>query len=94
MKNEQFITFKGRRKRGIRELKHRRFSATHGNRKLNFSLFGGFSRYRICNDKPQSSRRAFPVRGKEQNHTKKGNFRLPVAVRESRTSVLKLPIIK
>ena len=65
-----------------------------GNQKLNFSLFGAFSRHRVCNVKPQSSTRAFPDRGKEQNHAKKGNIRLPVAVRDSRTSVLKLPIIQ
>ena len=50
------------------------------------------SHHRICNVKPHSSTRAFPVHGKEQNHAKKGNISLPVAVRRSRTSVLKLPI--
>ena len=42
--------------------------------------------------KPQSSTRAFPVCGKEQNHAKKGNIRLSVAIRGSQMSVLKLPI--
>ena len=82
-------------KNGInRELKHRHFWATDGNWKLNFSLFGAFTRHRVCTFKPQSSTRAFPVRGKEQNHAKKGNIRLPVAVCGSRTSVLKLPNFK
>ena len=35
--------------------------------------------------------RAFPIRCEEQKRAKKGNIRLPVAVRGSRTSVLKLP---
>ena len=74
-----------------RELKHRRFWPTDGNWKLNFSLFGAFSRHHGCNVKPQWSAWAFPVRGKEQNHAKKGNIQLPVAVRGLRTSVLKLP---
>ena len=33
------------------------------------------------------------VRGKEQNHAKKGNILFAVAVHGSRTSVLKLPMI-
>ena len=35
--------------------------------------------------------RAFAVRCEEQKRAKKGNIRLPVAVRGSRTCVLKLP---
>ena len=62
--------------------------STDGDRKLNFSLFGAFLRHRVCNIKPQSSTRTFPVCGKEQNHIKKGNIRLPIAVLGSRTSVL------
>ena len=55
-----------------------------GNRKLHFSLFGAFSRHRVCNVKPQSSTRAFPVRGKQQNHAKKEtfDFRLPSVAHE------------
>ena len=74
------MTFRQRFRRTLRELNHRRLWATDGNRKLNFSLFGAFSRHRVCNVKPQSSTRAFPVRAKEQNHTNKENIRLPVAV--------------
>ena len=37
--------------------------------------------------------KSFAVHGKEQNHAKKENIRLPVAVRGSKTSVLKFPII-
>ena len=33
--------------------------------------------------------KSFPIHGKEQNHAKKENIRLPVAVRGSKTSVLK-----
>ena len=33
--------------------------------------------------------KSFAVHGKEQNHAKKENIRLPVAVRGSKTSVLK-----
>ena len=54
----------------------------------NFSVFGEFSRHRFCNVKPKSSATVSPVRSKEQNHAKKGNIQLPVAVRGSRTSVL------
>ena len=35
--------------------------------------------------------KSFAVHGKEQNHAKKENIRLPVAVRGSKTSVLKFP---
>ena len=38
--------------------------------------------------------KSFPVHGKEQNHAKKENFRLPVAVRGSKTSVLKFPNVE
>ena len=38
--------------------------------------------------------RAFPVSGKEENHTKIENIRLPVAVRVSRTSVLSSTVQK
>ena len=65
--------------------KHRRFWATDGNRKLNFSLFGALSRHRVCNVKPQLSSRDFPVRGKEQNHAKKKetfDFQLPSVAHE------------
>ena len=34
------------------------------------------------------------MRGKGENHVKKGNIRLPVAVRGSRTSVFTLPLLK
>ena len=34
------------------------------------------------------------MRGKEQNQAKKENVRLPVAVRGSRKSVFKLPLLK
>ena len=37
--------------------------------------------------------KSFPVHGKEQNHAKKENIRLPVAVGGSKTSVLKFPIM-
>ena len=74
-----------------RELKHRRFGTTDGNRTLNFSLLVTFSRHRDCNVKPESSTRAFPVRGMERNQAKKGTILLSVAVRGSRTSVLRLP---
>ena len=33
-------------------------------------------------------KKSFPVRGKKQNHAKKENIRLPVAIRGSKTSVL------
>ena len=33
--------------------------------------------------------KSFPVHGKEQNHAKKENFRLPVAVRGSKTSAFR-----
>ena len=56
-------------------------------------LFGAFSRHHVCNFKPHSSTRAFHICGKEQNLVKKGNIRLPVAVRGSRTSVLKFPTV-
>ena len=36
--------------------------------------------------------KSFPVHGKEQNHAKKENIRLPVAVRGSKTSMLKFSI--
>ena len=36
-------------------------------------------------------KKSLPVRGKKQNHAKKENIRLPVAVRGSKTSVLKFP---
>ena len=62
------------------------------NLKLNFSLFRAFSCKHVCKVKPQLSTRAFPVRGKEQNHTKRENIRVLVAVHGSGTSVLKFPI--
>ena len=37
--------------------------------------------------------KSFAVHGNEQNHAKKENIRLPVAVRGSKTSVLKFPIM-
>ena len=37
--------------------------------------------------------KSFLVHGKEQNHTIKGNIRLPVAIHGSQTSVLKFPIV-
>ena len=36
--------------------------------------------------------KSFPVHDNEQNHAKKENIRLPVAVRGSKTSVLKFPL--
>ena len=45
-----------------------------GNRKFIFFLFGAFSRHHVCNVKPQSSTKVFQVRGKEQNHAKRGNI--------------------
>ena len=38
-------------------------------------------------------KKSFPVHGKEQNHAKKENIRLPVALPGSKTSVLKFPIV-
>ena len=38
--------------------------------------------------------KSFAVHGKEQNHAKKENIRLPVAVRVSKTSVLKFSITR
>ena len=63
--------------------KHRRFWATDDNRKsIFFFLFGALWRHLVCNVKPQTSNK----------RAKKGNIWLPVAVRGSRTSLLKLPV--
>ena len=78
--DESYI-FRWRFRWRCRQLKAQKF-LSHGRQpEIKLFPFGAFSRHRVCNVKPQSSTRAFPVRGKEQKHAKKVtfDFRLPPA---------------
>ena len=57
-----------------------------------FHSLGRFDAIAFVTSNRRHKNKSFPVHGKEQNHAKKENIRLPVAVRGSKTSVLKFPI--
>ena len=68
-------------------LRNRRSCATDGNRNSNFSFLERFDAITFVTSSHRRPTRVFPVRCEEQKRAKRGNIRLPVAVRGSRTSV-------
>ena len=70
----------------IRELKHRRFWAANGNQKLNFPPLERFNAIAFVTWTTEIKTKAYPARGKEQNHTKKKtlDFRLPPVAQKRR----------
>ena len=76
----------------IRELKQQRFRATHVNRKWPFFIFWRWFRANFQSNRLYNSKEAKEYKFYISRHVKRENTSLPVDVRRSKTSLLKLPI--